>query len=519
MRRALVPLSLVALAAAPALAYDEQIHTLLEERALPRELLATPVVPATLEDADALRAAIWAAGAAHPDPDVRRRFLARFPTAAGFDRWAWKELLALAPEAEVYGIDRLPPAQATIGAIVAAGAPEPDEDRRNQERFAHDAQRRPLRDRYGETVPLDPAQLDMGSLHGTPSQAHAHCGLPPGPRSDDVEVLKKEPWRWSYPPTAMAFAPNFAQMQTDLAICAAALGRPGGAALGWLYLAQGDHYIGDVANQIHTLQAIYGFFYDAKVESYKEELRSLGGLLRSRPDFVTIGLGIIKNHHFLVEDLWAKRLFEVVATGSGQPGVAAALDALAAGDPALEHALDAQHLESNPEAARAITETVILASAPEGGAVYENIRALALPSLSRVGTDYVIGSDPDRWLRPDPPPGAIETLYRLQSAGFARAGTALRRHTRLYLAEVERARTARQAVFDAAAQRLIADQLAYLDAADARRASYEPRPPRVETINWLVPGGLALVLALVVGLPAWLIVRRRRRSARAASRS
>src|SRR5262249_53778669 len=230
------------------------------------------------------------------------RFLARYPTA--FDRWSFKEFLALAPEAQVFGIDRMPTG-ATAGALLVVGAREPDEDRRNQERFAHDAQRRPLVDRYGEQVPLDPAQLDMGALHGISSQAYAHYGLWRGPRTDETDVLKKEPWRWSYPPTAQTFAPEFAQEFTDLALCATALGKPG---LGYLSLGQADHYIGDVANQIHTVQAVYGFFYDAKIESYKEELRSLGGLLRSRPDFVTIGVGIIKNHHLLSEDLWSKRV-------------------------------------------------------------------------------------------------------------------------------------------------------------------------------------------------------------------
>src|SRR5262249_18679449 len=189
-------------------------------------------------------------------------------------------------------------------------------------------------------VPLDPAQLDMGSLRGTPSQAYAHYGLPRGPFTDDADVLKKEPWRWAYPPTAQAFAPDFAEEHTDLALCAATLGRPGGVALGWLFLGQADHYIGDVANQIHTLQAVYGFFYDAKLESYKEELRSLGGLLRSRPDFVTIGIGIIKNHHLLVENLWAKRVFEAVG-GRARPRGRAALHAIGAGRRASAPAPDA----------------------------------------------------------------------------------------------------------------------------------------------------------------------------------
>src|SRR5262249_62168895 len=131
---------------------------------------------------------------------------------------------------------------------------------------------------------------------------------------------------------------------------------------------------------------VYGFFYDAKIESYKEELRSLGGLLRSRPDFVTIGVGIIKNHHLLSEDLWSKRVL-----GGKQP---AAVAAIAAGDAAFEKALD------GAEDARAIAEATIAASAPEGGAVYDTIRELALPALSRVGGNFDDGMNPDAFLRP-----------------------------------------------------------------------------------------------------------------------
>jgi hypothetical protein len=521
MRRVALLIVLVTFAPS-ARAYEERIHTLLEERALPADLAATPLVPATLDDADALRRAIWSAGAAHPDADVRRRFIARYPTEAGFDRWAFKELLGFAPEAEVYGIDRLPAAQGRVGEVMAAGARQPDEDRRNQERFAHDSARKVRIDRYGEPLPLDPAQLDMGSLHGTPSQAYAHYGLPHIQFSDDPDVLKKEPWRWAYPPTAQAFAPEFAQELTDLAVCAATVGTDGGPALGWLFLAHADHYIADVANQIHTLQAVYGFFFDAKIESYKEELRSLGGLLRSRPDFVTIGIGIIKNHHFLVEQLWSKRVFEAVA-GHGRPGIAAALDAIAAGDGSLEQALDARHVGPGDEFGRAIAEEVVAASCREGGEVYDAIRDVAVRDLSRVcdrssnrapSCDYAEGMDPDESLRPDPDPATLAKLYRLEGAGFARAGSALRRHARLYVAELTRARggeEARRAVFAAAAQRLVQNQLGLLEQAEQRLAGYQPRPPRVEQIDWPVPGGLLAVGAVIIGVPAWLVRRRRKR--------
>lgn len=514
MRR-LVVLVGIALAARAG-AYEEGIHALLEERALPPELLGAPIVPATLDDADALRLAVWREGATHPDLEVRRAFIARYPTAEGFDRWAWKQFLGLTPEADVFGIDRLPPMPARLAELVAAGAREPDDDRRNQERFAHDAARKVRVDEWGNPLPLDPDQLDMGGLRGTASQAYAHYGLPKIEFSDSPDVLKKEPWRFAYPPTAKTFGPDFAQEFTDLAIAAATVGRDGGPALGWLFLAQADHYIGDVANQIHTLQAIYPFFFDAKIESYKEELRSLGGLLRSRPDFVTIGIGIIKNHHLLTENLWSKRILAAVSTG-GPPGVAAGLAAIRGGDAALEQALDARKLSPQSEFGRAIAEEVIAASCREGGEVYEAIRELAKPELSRVGGNYDMGLDPDAFLRADPEPGTLEKFYRLEAAGFARAGSALRWHARLYASALEQARggdDARQAVFVAAARRLVADQLALAAQAEARLSAWKPKPPQAETINWMVPGGLAVLLLLVTGIPSWLVVRSRRRRAR-----
>jgi hypothetical protein len=297
-------------------------------------------------------------------------------------------------------------------------------------------------------------------------------------------------------------------MHTDLAVCAATLGSEGGVALGWLYLGNAHHYLEDVANQIHTLQAIYDFFFDAKLESWKEEARSLGGLLRSRPRFETIGIQIITNHHLLAENLFAKRVREADAR------VAGALQAIEQGDGALEQALDARRVGPEDPFARVIAEEVIEASSREGADVYRLIRALAKRELSRVGGRYEDEADPDAYLSPNPDAQTLERFYRLQAAGFARAGSALRRHVQLWRAVVEPARAdeaARRARFDASARRLVAAQLAFLEASEARLAEYVPQPPEKQSINWLVPGGLAGVLALVAGLILWLRRRRRRR--------
>jgi len=287
-----VLLALAALAPFPARAYEEGVHQLIGERVLPPGL-PTDLVAPTPEDVDALRRATWRAGASHPDPSVRERFLRRYPSEEGFDAWAWKELLGLTPEASVKGLDVLPAPVADARAVAARASRDPDDDKRNVERFAHDERRAVRRDATGRPLPADPAQLDMGALTGLSSQAHAHYGLPRLDFSDSPSVLRQEPWRFAYPTTARAFAPEFAQVHTDVALAAAASGTPGGAALGWIWLGAAAHYLEDVANQIHTLQAVFPFFVDAKLQSWKEDLLSLGGRLRPRPGFVEIGLGII----------------------------------------------------------------------------------------------------------------------------------------------------------------------------------------------------------------------------------
>ena len=128
----------------------------------------------------------------------------------------------------------------------------------------------------------------MGGLTGLSSQAHAHYGLPHLAFSDEPSVLKSDPRRFAVPPTVHTFGADFAESYTVLAALAARL--PGGERLALTQAGAAAHHIEDVANQIHTVQVgIYAFFVDAKIDSIKEELLSVGGLLRPRPSFVSIG--------------------------------------------------------------------------------------------------------------------------------------------------------------------------------------------------------------------------------------
>jgi hypothetical protein len=474
LRSAATTGALVALVAAmPALAYEERVHQLIGERALPATI-PRDLARATPVDVDELRSATWRAGAGHPDPAVRERFVAHYPSERQFDGWAWKEFLGLTPEARVVGVDVVPEGPADARLLLALSSRLPDDDRRNIERFAHDPDRRVRKDAAGRAVPLDPAQLDMGALTGLSSQAWAHYGLPRVEFSDSPEVLKTDPRRWAYPPTARAFAPDMAQAHTDVALAAATAGTPGGRALAYVGLGAAHHYVEDVANQIHTLQAVYPFFVDAKIETWKENLFSLWGWLRPRQGFEEIGLGIIKNHHLFLEDLWGARAFEAAEGRGDVPGAAAGLSALAAGDAGEEAALDALGLDPDGPFARAITEQLVDASSREGADVYLAAREIARPRLSKARYVYEAGTA-DAELRPSPNPAQLARFYELEARGFARAASAVRRHVRLFDEEVARAgrsESDRLAIREAVLLRLVKDRMAARDAEEARLSAW-----------------------------------------------
>lgn len=474
-RRAACVAVLLLAGAAPstARAYTEQVHQVIGERALPATP-GGPPAPVTQADLDELRRATWRAGHDHPDAGVRARFRARWPTEEGFDAWAWKELLGLTPEARVVGLDVPPPQAGDARELLAVASRWPDADARNAERFAHGPDRQVLRDAGGKPIPLDPAQLDMGSLTGLSSQAWAHYGLPDVQFSDSPDVLKTDPRRWAFPPTAKAFSPEVGQVHADVALAAATSGTPGGRTLGLAWLGASHHFVEDAANQIHTLQAVYPFFVDAKIESWKENLFSLWGLLRPRPGFVEIGIGIIGNHHLFLEDLWSARLDDAIAGRPAGQGAVPGLAALAAGDAAEEAALDALRLDPAGPVTRLVTAQVVDVSSREGADVYLAARDVASPRLSRARYVYRPGTA-DAELRASPDPARLAAFYELEARGLGRAASAIRRTTRLYeemLARAGRSEADRIAVRDATLQRLVASRLDARDAEDARRAAW-----------------------------------------------
>jgi hypothetical protein len=486
-------LGAVVLVAGAARAYDQRIHEFLSRGSYAGPALVDNGRDATA--AAALRARLWRAGA-EASPGVRARFLARYPQPERFDAWEIKRFLALNPDKPIAGLDDTPLPTGSDGvALYALASRLPDDDERNRDRLRHDDARRVVRDSFGRPLPEDPATLEMGSLTGLSSQAHAHYGLPHIQFSDDPEVLKRDPRRFAIPPSVHTFGADFAETYTALAVVASRL--DGDDRLAILFAGAAAHHIEDVANQIHTVQVgLYDFFVDAKLESIKRELASVGGLLGARPTFVSIGIDIISNHHALSEALYAKHLL-----APGDP--VAALTRDAPPDAELTAALAGLPTACAPGFGRAITEALIERSSREGPEVYRAIRAVAARRYSRAGVHFGENDDPDAALVP----GAdLSRFYALETRGARRADQALAAWwTRFVLC-----RSAPASAVDAFAARLVEERLDALEAAESRARTWTPRAPETNALALWVPALYLVALALAAWTAGRLLRRRRR---------
>src|SRR5205085_1344843 len=233
--------------------------------------------------------------AAHlPDTALRRAFLARYPTAAAFDARALKEFLMLNAETRVLGIDSFRAVYHAMNASDRGKDPNPD------------------------------------YLPGAP--------------------LAHEPWNFAiatgFPGPVETYAPDNAQMYTDLAELAALDGRAPWRPLSALYAGNVMHFVADVGNAVHTVQVgIYPIFVDATIQSYILKVVHLWGLLGTPPTRNKIGIDIITNLHTLSEQLFEAQLIDALRKQDSGDSLAirasmrGALHGLARGDDSLARAI------------------------------------------------------------------------------------------------------------------------------------------------------------------------------------
>lgn len=514
-------------------AYAVRIHELFPLRCLPpsEALDRTRLSPVSSNDLDAFRGWLDSQFRNHPDPGVRQRYVTRWPTAASFDRRAFKRLMSWNLQKEVNGVDQAQGLPCTARQAISVGSGQSDTDWRNRERVALDAQGQPLRLPDGREVPADPLILNMGRVRGLSSQANAHYGLADVPLSAEPEVLKTDPRRFamahSWPAGPVrTFAREMCQLHFDLAVLARAWGTPAGLSLSHLFLGQGYHYLQDVGNQVHTVQVgYYDFFVKAKLLTWARALVTGGGYFGDLAPFEKVGVELLTTHHVVSENLNAKRIDEVLANGLPPAGpIREAMEGLTQDDPALAASIDEalgdpvpgtasarpehaaaptlRQSEGRAKMAALVTDRLIEASSHEGADVYRHMAGALHGRMSRYGV--VIDSeegDPDKLLADTSDPAVkahLEALYGLHAKAYRRVGTAMRRlHARYVdLAGVDvSTETAR-----AFAAGLLADRLDELDGEERRLSQYMKNPPPAGQTTVKQPAWLIVPLLLVVAL-------------------
>jgi hypothetical protein len=317
----------------------------------------------------------------------------------------------------------------------------------------------------GERIPYDPVILNMGRVEGLSGQAHAHYGLNRDPKSDDPAVLKERPADFAvavgFPEgPVLTFAPERAQAYGDLALIALSLHEP---ALAAVFVGNAYHYLGDVGNQIHTIQVgIYDFFVDATLQSWKMKFLRLGGLLGDVPAFKSIGLDIIGNHH-----TWSAEMFRIAVerANAGHPIHPVLADAHSLFTPDSKLMADWSTLPVEGPVLRELSDRIVLSGNIEGPEIYALTRKLTDSSLRKAGVKKNFELESDSVvlanLKKDADPEKLARFFQLEKMGTVRASTAMN----LWWKTHWNAKQDVRPVLD----RLLRQQLDELDAAEVRR--------------------------------------------------
>lgn len=506
-----------------AIGYGILVHNLIPTRALADEksLANTPVKSTTLTgvrtaDLDRFRLWFYNQAKALPDTAVRNGFTRRYATPAAFDARAFKEFLMLNGEARVLGIDsfaaafrarhaadaRMDPypqynegASLPLATAIAMGSIWVDLDRRNEDRLFRGPDGTVRLTTSGDTVPFDPMTLNMGRLTGLSSQAHGHYGLNHHPKSDAPDVLKRAPWDFAvaigFPGAVETYAEANAQLFTDLALLALLGGRPGWPTLSALYAGSAMHYVADVGNPVHTVQAgIYEIYVDATFQAWLRKATTLFGLFGSAPTRNSIGVDILTNLHTLSEELFQWELEDALrrsASGTFEGIPESMHDAVAAldrGDGALRRVLAGTlaRLGSQspaPAFGAAVTAVVVNAGYEDGADVYRTIRRLAVGPVRRGSVVIDFDTIPDeavwRFIRPRSSGEvrvALDHFNELEARGVARVTEALRWWWGQYVVTSMAPRADRPLLVDLIVRRVVSVRLRYLEAAEARRRTW-----------------------------------------------
>ena len=517
--------ALAALILAPSVAfgYGILLHSLIPTRSLANErwLANTPVRTTTLtgvQDADLARFRVWLYGQARtlPDTAVRNAFIRRYPTAQAFDARAFREFLMLNGNARVLGIDSfaavyrtLVPSEARLdpypqyspGASIplltalGMGSIYPALDRRNQDRLFRGPDGAVQLTAQGDTVPFDPMTLNMGRLTGATSQAHAHIGLNHVPKSTNPGVMRSAPWNYvvapGFPGAVETYAEQNAQLYTDLSLLALFEGGPGTNALSSIFAGSAMHYLTDVADGTHTVQGwSSGVQNDVTLARLLGQLKTGFGLWGKAPTREALAVDIIANLQSLSEKIFQAELSQampLMAQGDSAAVLASmrpAPEALGRGDTTMHvnyHALinNATRDTRYPDFGRLLAAAVIDEGNQEGADILRYTRALASGAVRRAAVVVDFDTVPNERVwdftgsrTSSSAQAALQRYNAAQIKALKRANEVVQAWWYAYGLVTQPSVMRRPEARPTILGRLVSQQLTYLAAAEARRATW-----------------------------------------------
>jgi hypothetical protein len=254
----------------------------------------------------------------------------RWKNRQGFDLLALKSLLDLSrnKEVRVAGMDFLPcDDDMTVMGLLLRECTRPDEDLRNQKRFAYSEDGKEIRGaRY--PYPDDPIVLDMGGIYGLRGQAHAHYVLKEGfggwlgrdmdkkPVSSNPFLLFKEPESFalgtSGVPSVITLGADMAISHLLVALAASYWHDEAQKRLSLAFFGHSLHYVQDASDPLHTVQV--GNICVARragIEFLKRALLSFGGFLGDLQSPTAAVGDALSNLHLFAEALWDDRHISV----------------------------------------------------------------------------------------------------------------------------------------------------------------------------------------------------------------
>jgi hypothetical protein len=337
--------------------------------------------------------------------------------------------------------------------------------------------------------------LNMGRLTGPTSDNFAHYGLNHMPKSSDPQVMRSSPYNYvvslAFPGPVETYAEQSAEIYTDLAQLTLFEGGAGMQTLSSLYAGAAFHYIADVANAVHTLQGgTPGIQNDITLARLIRQVKSGFGLWGKVPSNVELSSEILGNLHTLSEKLFQVELSEALMLAA-QNNMAAipesmrgAPAALTRGDTTLHinyHALvnSAMHDTKYPEFGRLIAAAVIDNSYEDGSEILRLTRAMANNTVRRATQVINFDTIPDAKVwdyiasrTSGNTQAALRRFNGLEIKGLQRANEALQAWWYAYGLLANPPASKKNEARNTILARLVRQQVVYLDAADARRATW-----------------------------------------------